>query len=79
MVGILGGEDPGLLKRGKESHKYFARNGRLYERNPVRARGQLCRRWVPGFKAKVEDLSHTKRDLEFEVLYMLYTGIYIYI
>ena len=41
MVGILGGVDAGLLKRGRESHKYFARNGRLFGRNPVRRMARM--------------------------------------
>ena len=41
MVGILGGIDAGLVRRGRESHKYFARNGKVYERNPVRAKARL--------------------------------------
>jgi len=37
VVGILGPIDPELLRKGRDTHKFFTKNHRLYERNQVRA------------------------------------------
>jgi hypothetical protein len=37
VVGILGPIDPELLRKGRDTHKFFTKNHRLYERNQVGA------------------------------------------
>eukprot|EP00245_Coleochaete_scutata_P012461 TRINITY_DN4830_c0_g1_i1.p1 TRINITY_DN4830_c0_g1~~TRINITY_DN4830_c0_g1_i1.p1 ORF type:complete len:790 (+),score=191.31 TRINITY_DN4830_c0_g1_i1:335-2371(+) len=34
VVGIIGPIDPAMLRRGRDSHKYFTKTHMLYERNP---------------------------------------------